>query len=620
MARGNFFLTLGTFVAFVTAILSVLFIYLYGDSLDRYSLGIGIDVLRGKDGLPGRDGIDGRDGKDGKDGNCTAVVGPPGAPCNITELTQNITDAVNATLAGLVDAAVQPCTCSDDVESKLNEFFGDLTNISLKVPPCIEGDDDDYSCNFTGTTMTTSYLSATDIDFSGLLEGGSIIATTFTTNIATFTGIATFQQLVQFLNDIAIDGSVTIDGALDVGQDITTTADLNGDNLNLQHNADIDGVLFVAGLIDVYDNFTNTTSQVESTSEIGGTLVLNNVVIAGNCTNCYPTCPAFVSCDLEANSLSVASFVSVASAGSLIVGSLVNKGANIGLHASGIEISTVILDLYTNVLNYRSERLNLPLAQFHDGAVLEAPTNQGAKWTHRTILGSVQFGYNAFENNAKRGIHSTHHQDFNGTGHFHWHGRNTTGECYNNGTGTGTPCFNVFDCLSPTPGLCMSNNCTSGPRVGGFCQEDYDCEFQLDVTCMYPEVNTTLTVAETVEITGNVTIHGYLVVDGTITELDSISDARLKTNITDLQPRMDMVRKLRPVSYQLLQEPSVRKGFIAQEILELDATLVGTFEQDGKQYYKFNKENLVADLVLAVQELDRVVQAQQRLIEELLAR
>lgn len=108
------------------------------------------------------------------------------------------------------------------------------------------------------------------------------------------------------------------------------------------------------------------------------------------------------------------------------------------------------------------------------------------------------------------------------------------------------------------------------------------------------------------------------------TQFTNYSDARLKTNITDLESSLQKIMALRPISYnynetylKLYNDPTsltkVHKGFIAQEIKEVFPEMVGTVNIEGTEYFDLNLSNLPVYTIKAIQE-------QQALIQQLLQR
>lgn len=116
-----------------------------------------------------------------------------------------------------------------------------------------------------------------------------------------------------------------------------------------------------------------------------------------------------------------------------------------------------------------------------------------------------------------------------------------------------------------------------------------------------------------------------------VTSISSLSDARLKTDVANLDAGLGFIRQLRPVSYHWTDHPDRRDqwGFIAQEVEALapaDRVTLVDIDNDGMQTRTLRYSNLIAPTVKAVQELaDDVdslkskLECQQREIEELKA-
>lgn len=87
------------------------------------------------------------------------------------------------------------------------------------------------------------------------------------------------------------------------------------------------------------------------------------------------------------------------------------------------------------------------------------------------------------------------------------------------------------------------------------------------------------------------------------------SDARAKTNIVPINYGLATINKLRPVSYNLIKDPTGKNdhrdlGFIAQEIEQVLPELVKTDEEGRKLV---NYSGLIPVLIKAVQELQKEV-------------
>jgi hypothetical protein len=94
------------------------------------------------------------------------------------------------------------------------------------------------------------------------------------------------------------------------------------------------------------------------------------------------------------------------------------------------------------------------------------------------------------------------------------------------------------------------------------------------------------------------------------------SDLRLKNNISEISPALDLVNKLKPVSYKYNEDyskdQSVQSGFIAQDLQDVfkDEVYVDGLVIQGPEYLSVAYQNLIPILVKAIQE-------QQLQIEEL---
>ena len=93
------------------------------------------------------------------------------------------------------------------------------------------------------------------------------------------------------------------------------------------------------------------------------------------------------------------------------------------------------------------------------------------------------------------------------------------------------------------------------------------------------------------------------------------SDENLKENIQDLAPALEIIKTLRPVTFQYKEEYSkdtnVQTGFIAQELQEAlaDEVYLNGIVQAGPKYLNVAYQGIIAILVKAVQELDEKVKA-----------
>lgn len=93
------------------------------------------------------------------------------------------------------------------------------------------------------------------------------------------------------------------------------------------------------------------------------------------------------------------------------------------------------------------------------------------------------------------------------------------------------------------------------------------------------------------------------------------SDARLKDNIQSLDSGLDVVKAMRPVTFQYKPEyskdQSVQPGFIAQELQEAMAgkNYLDGVVQSGPEYLNVAYQNIIPILVKAIQELEAKVAA-----------
>ncbi len=84
------------------------------------------------------------------------------------------------------------------------------------------------------------------------------------------------------------------------------------------------------------------------------------------------------------------------------------------------------------------------------------------------------------------------------------------------------------------------------------------------------------------------------------------SDARLKENIEDYPHGLDLILKLRPVSYNFISdsEKNLRSGFLAQEVESISIPFYGLKKPaNDKDFYALGYAEFVVPLVNAVQEL-----------------
>ena len=109
---------------------------------------------------------------------------------------------------------------------------------------------------------------------------------------------------------------------------------------------------------------------------------------------------------------------------------------------------------------------------------------------------------------------------------------------------------------------------------------------------------------------------------GTTDGWTTVSDARIKENIQDIENRLDDLKKIKVRSFTLKKSGVQKIGFIAQELLEAcpEAVDIGSddvHEKDGETFKKgdpikkwgVNKTNIIPLIVKAVQELSAKVTA-----------
>jgi hypothetical protein len=108
------------------------------------------------------------------------------------------------------------------------------------------------------------------------------------------------------------------------------------------------------------------------------------------------------------------------------------------------------------------------------------------------------------------------------------------------------------------------------------------------------------------------TTNAYVQVSWTV-----ISDARDKTNVSDLNIGLDFVNKLHPVKYKFKKSRqdetphgNLRYGFLAQEILELEGNEPVIIDNEDSEKLRYTGEALIPVLVKSIQELKTIVDAQ----------
>jgi hypothetical protein len=115
--------------------------------------------------------------------------------------------------------------------------------------------------------------------------------------------------------------------------------------------------------------------------------------------------------------------------------------------------------------------------------------------------------------------------------------------------------------------------------------------------------------------TSGIDLNGNLVATGDITAFGSLSDIRLKTNITDIDSgsALNTVRSLRPVTFDWKSDifnetkrGTSDVGFIAQEVEEIIPQAVAEYQEmnSGTFYKNIKHERLIPYLVGAIQKLE----------------
>lgn len=103
---------------------------------------------------------------------------------------------------------------------------------------------------------------------------------------------------------------------------------------------------------------------------------------------------------------------------------------------------------------------------------------------------------------------------------------------------------------------------------------------------------------------------GSITTSATATTYNTSSDYRLKYNVKSMTSAMDVVMRLKPVTYQWKADNSIGQGFIAHELAEeIPLAVTGTKDaetDDGNPLYQaIDTSKIVAHLVAALQELKR---------------
>jgi hypothetical protein len=101
-------------------------------------------------------------------------------------------------------------------------------------------------------------------------------------------------------------------------------------------------------------------------------------------------------------------------------------------------------------------------------------------------------------------------------------------------------------------------------------------------------------------VDGNIEANGNLTAKGDVT---AFSDRRLKKNITEIVNGLDIVNRLRPVRFDRTDINKHQIGFIAQEVAEIEPSLVS-----GSNIYALNYQNMGALYAAAIQELGKQIE------------
>lgn len=116
------------------------------------------------------------------------------------------------------------------------------------------------------------------------------------------------------------------------------------------------------------------------------------------------------------------------------------------------------------------------------------------------------------------------------------------------------------------------------------------------------DIDASLNVRGPVHIEGDLDMDGYKI---TFSSFSSSSDVRLKSNISDLENGLDIIRKIKPKLYdKKCGSGHIREsGVIAQDILEIDE--LNYMVDEHKGMYGLNYNSLHMYSLLAIQELDK---------------
>jgi hypothetical protein len=102
--------------------------------------------------------------------------------------------------------------------------------------------------------------------------------------------------------------------------------------------------------------------------------------------------------------------------------------------------------------------------------------------------------------------------------------------------------------------------------------------------------------------------------DSTSTSWSSLSDIKLKQDVSTLQSNLEKIIALRPVSFKWISNPTfINHGFIANEVKEIIPEIVSNVGE----YLGMNQQGIIPFLVGAVKEQQVQIQAQQTQINDL---
>ena len=97
------------------------------------------------------------------------------------------------------------------------------------------------------------------------------------------------------------------------------------------------------------------------------------------------------------------------------------------------------------------------------------------------------------------------------------------------------------------------------------------------------------------------------------------SDGRLKTSVKDIGYGLDILLRMRPVSYELKSNGLKQVGFVAQDMQKLVPEVVTGIEGDLEkgEALAITYSNLVPVLARAIQEQQATIDSQQTMIQQL---